>query len=90
MSAANNKKVRPMRVEVRFYANLIRYATEESKDDSVTIKAAAGSTVADVLSQIGVPDDVETTTLIEGRHAQLDSVVGNGDHLDVFPPMSGG
>ena len=43
MSAANNKKVRPMRVEVRFYANLIRYATEESKDDSVTIKAAAGS-----------------------------------------------
>ena len=72
MSAANNEKVWPMRVEVRFYANLIRYATEESKDDSVTIKAAAGSTVADVLSQIGVPDDVETTT--SSRQCRVDYV----------------
>ncbi len=79
-----------MRVEVRFYANLSRYAAGASKDDTLTLETAAGSSVADVLRQIGVPDDVETTTLIDGRHAHLGSVVGDGDHLDVFPPMSGG
>ncbi len=79
-----------MRVEVRFYANLSRYATDGSNDDKVTLETAGGSTVADVLRRIGVPGDVETTVLIDGRHAQPDSVVGDGDHLDVFPPMSGG
>ena len=83
-----------MRVEVRFYANLGRYATGGStggtKDQTVTLETATGCTVADVLSRIGVPDDVETTVLIEGRHAQPDSLVVDGDHLDVFPPMSGG
>ena len=79
-----------MRVEVRFYANLSRYATGGTKDETVTLETATGSTVANVLRQIGVPDDVETTVLIDGRHAQPDSLVGDGDHLDVFPPMSGG
>ncbi|HJO72046.1 MAG: MoaD/ThiS family protein [Rhodospirillales bacterium] len=79
-----------MRVEVRFYANLSRYATGGIKDEAVTLETATGSTVIDVLCQLGLPDDVETTVLIEGRHAQPSSVVGDGDHLDVFPLMSGG
>ena len=79
MSAASNKKVRQMRVEVRFYANLSRYATGRTKDEAVTLETATGGTVADVLRRIGVPDDVETTVLIDGRRAQSDSVVGDGD-----------
>ncbi len=83
-----------MRIEVRFYANLGRYvtggSTDGSDDGTVTLETTAGSTVADVLRRIGVPDDVETTVLIDGRHAQPDSLVGDGNHLDVFPPMSGG
>jgi len=79
-----------MRVEIRFYANLSRYTAGATKDDTLSLETATGGTVADILREIGVPDEVETTTLIDGRHAQLNAVVGDGDHLDVFPPMSGG
>ncbi len=49
-----------------------------------------GTTVGGVLTRFGIPADKPKILLVNGRHADLDRALADGDELAVFPPVAGG
>lgn len=49
-----------------------------------------GTTVADALRFLHLPEDKPRILLVNGRHAVPDHILRDGDALSVFPPVAGG
>jgi molybdopterin converting factor small subunit len=49
-----------------------------------------GANVGDALARSGVPPTAIAVLFLNGRHAQTDSLLAEGDTLSVFPPVGGG
>ncbi len=77
-----------MTVELRFFAGLRNYLPEGKTP--CTAELPDGSTVADILKTFGVPLEKPRILLVNGRHADMERVLHNGDVLSVFPPVAGG
>jgi sulfur-carrier protein len=50
----------------------------------------AGTTVADLVAALGIPEDEIGILLVRGRHADLGLVPGAGDTISIFPLVGGG
>ena len=76
-------------VRVRLFTNLRRYLPK-GYDGPLSYELAPGSTVADLLSTIGVPAEEEITAGIREELAHRDTVLSDGDEILLFTPMEGG
>jgi sulfur carrier protein ThiS len=56
---------------------------------SRTFDLADGSTIADVIGMIGLPDEPRVI-FVNSRHAPEGQVLREGDRLAIFPPVAGG
>ncbi|KRT68773.1 MAG: sulfur carrier protein ThiS [Candidatus Rokubacteria bacterium CSP1-6] len=79
-----------MKIEVRLFATLAAYLPDESDGRSAALEVADGSTVADAVRLLGIPDDMPFVAMIDGRDSALDRPLGDGDVLSLFPPLAGG
>ena len=79
-----------MKIEVRLFATLAAHLPDESDGRSGALEVADGSTVADAVRLLGIPDDMPFIAMIDGRDAALDRPLGDGDVLSLFPPLAGG
>ncbi|GAB4263086.1 MAG: hypothetical protein Kow0092_13770 [Deferrisomatales bacterium] len=77
-----------MTVQLKFFAGLRRFLPPEPSPYPVEV--APGTTVRDLLTQLGVPPDKPKILLVNGRHANLDRELRDGDELSAFPPVAGG
>lgn len=75
-------------IDVRLYANLTRTAGEGATEFQV--EARPGLTVKDVVDEGGIRAQDVRIVLVNGRGAGLDSPLGDGDRLGLFPAISGG
>ncbi len=76
-------------VTVKLYADLRRFLPK-GEDGPLYFTLPAGSTVADVIEQVGVPVREEITAGIDNELAQRETVLRDGDELLLFTPMEGG
>lgn len=53
------------------------------------VQVAEGSTLGDLINQIGLARE-QRITFVNGRHADDDRVLVEGDRVAVFPPIAGG
>jgi sulfur carrier protein ThiS len=51
---------------------------------------ADGTTVAELLQQLGISVDQPKILFINGVHAKPEDVIKDGDRVAVFPPIAGG
>lgn len=51
---------------------------------------ADGASVKDVLKELKIPEAMPKILLVNGRHAEVDRVLAEGDTLSIFPPIAGG
>jgi len=79
-----------VKIEVRLFATLAAYLPDESDGRSATLGVADGTTVADVVRLLGIPDDMPFIAMIDGRDAALERPLGDGEALSLFPPLAGG
>ena len=79
-----------MKIEVRLFATLATYLPDESDGRSAALEVADGSTVADMVRLLGIPDDMPFIVMVDGRDAAFDRPLGDGDVLSLFPPLAGG
>ena len=79
-----------MKVEVKLFATLAIYLPAEEAGNGATIEVPDGSTVGQVTRQLGIPDELPHITLVNGRDADPEQPLGDGDSLSVFPPLAGG
>ncbi|MFP4040308.1 MAG: MoaD/ThiS family protein [Desulfosudaceae bacterium] len=77
-------------VEIFLYASLAAYLPDKTAGRSMAIETAAGSRVADVLPQIGVPDKEVKLIFINGARKELHHSLADGDRVGLFPPVGGG
>jgi sulfur carrier protein ThiS len=78
-----------MRVEVRLYATLRRYAPS-SAGWVLAIELPEGSTAADAIRKAGVDANEVHVLIINGVSARADQVLAAGDRLGLFPSIGGG
>ncbi len=51
---------------------------------------SAGATVADIVANLDLPKEQVKLIFINGRKAELSTVLQEGDRLGLFPPVGGG
>jgi len=78
-------------VEVRLFAILRKYLPAGSERTRTRIDLPAGTSIAEVLGRLGIPGELATLVLVNGRHEADRSRRLEGDCvLSVFPPIAGG
>ena len=77
-----------MKVTVQLYATLRKYGPPQ--EGAFPVDLVEGDRVARVLEILGISTDVEKVILVNGRPAEQDSVLGEGDKVVLFPPVAGG
>jgi len=74
-----------MKVEIRLFASLRKYGLPQEE-----MELAEGTTVGNLLEKIGIPPSEVAITLVNGRHAQEELPLNDGETLALFPPIAGG
>lgn len=77
-----------MNLSIRFFANFRRYSPDQQTRS--LIEVPPGVTAADVLTELGLPEDLPKIILINGRPVNQRAQLSEGDELTVFPPVEGG
>jgi sulfur-carrier protein len=74
-----------MRITIKLFATL-----RNGLFDVETRTFSEGTTVAQVIGNLGIPEALVTLVFINGRHGTPESVLEDGDVLSLFPPVGGG
>jgi sulfur-carrier protein len=79
-----------MNIEVRLYATFRDFLPSGSSTFGMTKSLDREMTIAELVKEIGLPEDIPKIVIVNGTHAELDRVLKDGDVLSVFPPLAGG
>jgi sulfur carrier protein ThiS len=79
-----------MKIEVNLYATLSQYLPDGNKGPTHIVDVVEGTTVSELLRQLGVPTQSAKLIFLDGIHSDLDAVLKEGNRLGVFPPVGGG
>lgn len=77
-----------MKVEVRLYATLRRYAADSG--GVMTAELAEGTTVAGLMARFGIDPAQVHLFMVNGTHAEPQRQLRDGDRVGLFPPVGGG
>jgi molybdopterin converting factor small subunit len=74
-----------VKVTVKLFASLRkdRFAVDDREYQE-------GATVGHTLASLNIPEEEAAIIFINGRHAEPDSLLKEGDLLAIFPPVGGG
>ena len=75
-----------MKIHVKLFAILRKYASPANQD----LDLAEGTTIRQVLQQLGVPEPEVAFVFVNSKRQKLDEPLSHGDELGVFPPIAGG
>lgn len=77
-----------MKIRVRCFTGMRPYAPDGKGD--FELELAAGSRVAQLLDQMGVPADTRPFMAVNGSRSQRDRLLSEGDTVVLFTSMEGG
>jgi sulfur carrier protein ThiS len=80
-----------MQITIRLLASYRQYLPQDHDTQAgYQVPALPGTTVSDLLAELPIPPGDLLTFFVNGRHAQPDQVVKEGDIVSVFPAVGGG
>jgi molybdopterin synthase sulfur carrier subunit len=80
-----------MKIELRLFASLRKKLPPGSPRGKCDLDLPEGTTVGDVLAQMGIPPKSAHIILVDGDHDRdFDRVLHDGEVLSIFPPVAGG
>ena len=79
-----------MKVEVHLFATLSGYLPDGTTGDGVALDVPEGSTVADVVRALEIPDNFDCVKVVNGHDVPSDQPLADKDVLSLFPPLVGG
>ncbi|MBI4495915.1 MAG: MoaD/ThiS family protein [Deltaproteobacteria bacterium] len=79
-----------MQVEVKLFALFRDHLPPKSGPYSCKLELPEGTTIAQVLRDLKIPESIPAITLVNGVHRRMDEALQAGDVLSVFPPVAGG
>ncbi|HSJ55310.1 MAG TPA: MoaD/ThiS family protein [Anaerolineae bacterium] len=82
---------RALAITVRLLASYRRYLPPDHDDRAgYGLRVAPGTPAGRLLEELPIPAGDRYTFFINGRHAERDQVLQEGDVLSVFPAVGGG
>ena len=75
-----------VKIQLKLYATLRKFAPGDG--DELDIEP--GSSVNDILKQLGIPDIEAKLIFINGKKVAIDAILKGGERLGIFPPVGGG
>jgi molybdopterin synthase sulfur carrier subunit len=54
------------------------------------VELAEGSSLADLMTHLGLPKEQVKVSFVNGRHQDLEHSLEPGDEVGIFPPIGGG
>jgi molybdopterin converting factor small subunit len=79
-----------MKVKVQLYAILSKYLPSNAENKTAIMEFTDGASVKEILQELKIPEAMPKILLVNGRHAELDKPLAEGDTLSIFPPIAGG
>ena len=79
-----------MKVEVHLFATLSGYLPDGTIGDGVALEIPVGSTLADVVRALEIPDTLDCVKVVNGHDAPPDHLLTDKDVVSLFPPLVGG
>ena len=79
-----------MKVEVKLFANFQEYLPPGSEKYSCILELEEGTTIAQVLSRLKIPESLPMVPLVNGTYRKPEDPLQPGDVLSIFPPVAGG
>jgi molybdopterin synthase sulfur carrier subunit len=75
---------------VKLFATLRRVRPDLSLGQSFPVALPEGATIADLVSELGLPEEEVKLIFVNAHHRELDHVLADGDEVGIFPPVGGG
>lgn len=72
------------------FATLAVHLPTPNTGNSVLLEVPDGTTVGEVLQSLAIPPDVECLRVVNGKDAEPEQPLNEGDILSIFPPLAGG
>ena len=80
-----------MDIEVKLFSILAEYLPPGADGRRVWLTVPEGTTVAEILDQLGIPRKLTKLIVVDGIiHQQPDRVLRPGNVLSLFPAIAGG
>ncbi len=79
-----------MRVYVKLYAILTKYAGSSIMHEAIEVEMPEGSALSNLYDRLGIPADEVKTAFVNSTMQPSDYRLRDGDHVGVFPPVGGG
>jgi sulfur carrier protein ThiS len=79
-----------MAVQILLNATLRGYVPDYDPYAGVRREVAPGTTVAQVLADLGVPAEEVTLIFVDGRRQEPDYSLRGAERIGLFPPIGGG
>ena len=73
-------------ISIKLFASLNSYTPDAS--DNYPVRP--GTTIRDLMEQLGVPEAEVRLIFIDGVKGNLSSVLHGGERVGIFPPVGGG
>lgn len=74
-----------MNIKVRLFATL-----RNGRGKELDMQFTEGTAVQMVIEALSIPEDEVSILLVNGRNANIDQVLKDGDTVSIFPPVGGG
>jgi molybdopterin converting factor small subunit len=78
-----------MKIEIRLFVDA-KGLSPEDKPSTVLKNVGNRVTVGQVVKDMGLSDDMPLILIVNQSHATCDTVLKEGDVLNIFPPIAGG
>ena len=75
-----------VQIHLKLYATLRKFLPGHG--DEINIEP--GSSVRDILNQLGIPNTEAKLIFINGKRGPIDTILKGGERLGIFPPVGGG
>jgi sulfur-carrier protein len=75
-----------MQITVKLHASLRPYGRSNSNGGLFPLETREKATVREVLLELGIPPEKVRMILLNGRGADSETILSNGDRIALFPP----
>lgn len=79
-----------MNIRVKLIATYLAHLPPGTQGNTAVMDAPEGATIGDVLGPLGIPLDDTSVLLLNGRQAEVDTRLAEGDVITAFSAIAGG
>jgi molybdopterin converting factor small subunit len=80
-----------MKIQLNLFASLSKFLPEPRGGGFTnTMEVDEGTTIKSLLDALHIPLELPKIVFLNGIHADLNTVLKEGDRLGLFPPLAGG